>query len=231
MTSRPNTLQRPVPRRNAAAWRAWEVPVYVHAPYLLNPSSIKPELRAKSRAALMAQVNAAAQVGARGVVVHGGHPTGDGTTADAVAGWVEVLSGWVPAVPVLIENTAGGAAGPARTLDGLRQLWAALGDLDTNVGFCLDTCHAHAGGLALDGLVDRLLPIVGRIDLVHPNDSRDSFNSGRDRHANLGAGEIGLDAIVDVVAAANAPTVVETPGGPEAMAADIAALRGRLADR
>ena len=58
------------------------------------------------------------------------------------------------------------------------------------VGFCLDTCHAHAGGNALETVVDDVLGITGRIDLVHCNDSRDDFDSGADRHANLGAGRI-----------------------------------------
>ena len=71
------------------------------------------------------------------------------------------------------------------------ELWDAVGQAkggDT-VGFCLDTCHAHAGGEELVGLVDRVKPITGRIDLVHANDSRDAFDSGADRHANFGDGE------------------------------------------
>jgi deoxyribonuclease-4 len=51
-------------------------------------------------------------------------------------------------------------------------------------GFCLDTCHAHAGGEELLGIVDRVKAITGRIDLVHANDSRDTFDSGADRHDN-----------------------------------------------
>ena len=77
--------------------------------------------------------------------------------------------------------------------------------------------------------VERVLEITGRIDLVHCNDSRDSFDSGADRHANLGDGEIAADALLAVVAAAGAPVVVETPGGREGQAADIAWLRKHLA--
>ena len=64
------------------------------------------------------------------------------------------------------------------------------------VGFCLDTCHAHAGGIALDTAVERLLALTGRIDLVHANDSRDAFDSGADRHASFGEGQIDHDAFV-----------------------------------
>jgi hypothetical protein len=67
-------------------------------------------------------------------------------------------------------------------------LWDAVGD--TGAGFCLDTCHAHAGGIALSDLANTILGITGRIDLIHCNDSRDAFDSGADRHANLGNGTI-----------------------------------------
>ena len=96
------------------------------------------------------------------------------------------------------------------------------------VGFCLDTCHAHAGGEELLGIVDRVKAITGRIDLIHANDSRDPFDSRRDRHDNIGNGEIDPDLIVAVIRAAGAPVVVETPGGAEGQGGDIAFLRDRL---
>jgi deoxyribonuclease-4 len=113
----------------------------------------------------------------------------------------------------------------ARRLDAIARLWDAIGGYD-NVGFCLDTCHFHAGGEQLVGLVDRVKAITGRIDLVHCNDSRDAFDSGADRHANLGSGQIELDHLVAVVASAGCPVVVETPR--EGQADDIALLRSRL---
>ena len=78
-------------------------------------------------------------------------------------------------------------------------LWDAIGAAkggDT-VGFCLDTCHAHAGGEELATVVERVKAITGRIDLVHANDSRDEFDSGADRHANFGAGHIDADDLVE----------------------------------
>jgi deoxyribonuclease-4 len=97
------------------------------------------------------------------------------------------------------------------------------------VGFCLDTCHFHAGGEDLLTVVDRVLAITGHIDLVHANDSKDPFDSGRDRHENFGAGRIDPDVLVEVVRRAGAPVVCETPGGVEGQAADIEFLRERLA--
>ena len=234
--SAPQTWRKPVARRNLADWLSWDVPVFVHSPYLVNASSIRPEQRAKSRTCLRQQVEAAAAIGARGLVVHAGHPTGDGTLSDAVAGWVEVLTDWTPQIPILIENTAGGKAGPGRTLDGLAHLWSALGDaghLDGDrIGFCLDTCHAHAAGLRLDGLVEKITAITGRIDLVHVNDSRDELDSRRDRHANLGTGTIETAAITALVAEAfdrhRAPAVVETPGSVDDQRRDVHTLRDAL---
>ena len=111
--------------------------------------------------------------------------------------------------------------------EALARLWEAVAEY--GVGFCLDTCHAHAAGEDLDGLVDRVRAITGRIDLVHANDSRDAAGSGADRHANLGEGEVDPEALVAVVREAGAPVVVETPGGREGQGADLAWLRARLA--
>jgi deoxyribonuclease-4 len=102
-------------------------------------------------------------------------------------------------------------------------LWDAIGEY--GVGFCLDTCHAHAGGEDLSGIVDRVLSITGRIDLVHANDSRDAFDSGADRHANFGTGQIDASVIAGVCRAAGSDVIVETPGGPDGQGADIAYLR------
>lgn len=230
--SAPQQWRDPLPRPDAAALAASPIPIYVHAPYLVNPASVRAEQRARSTAALRAQLDAAAAIGAAGVVVHGGHATGDGTVADAVAGWLEVLSalGAVP-VPLLVENTAAGRAAPARDLDGLAELFGAFDDAGAQVGFCLDTCHAHAAGMDMGTLVADVVGVTGRIDLVHLNDSRDPAGSGRDRHANLGAGCVADDVLVEVAATAGAPVVVETPGGAEAQAADLRWLRERLAAR
>jgi deoxyribonuclease-4 len=128
------------------------------------------------------------------------------------------------ATPVFIENTAGGDNAMARRFDALARLWDAVGEFE--VGFCLDTCHAFAAGEELLGVVERARAITGRIDLVHLNDSRDEFDSARDRHANIGTGTIDPELLVAVCAAAEAPVVVETPA--EGQAADIKLLRDRL---
>ncbi len=83
-------------------------------------------------------------------------------------------------------------------------------------------------GEELVGLVDRVLAATGRIDLVHCNDSRDPFDSRRDRHANLGKGEIPPEQLLGIIREARANVIVETPGGADEQAADISWLRANL---
>ena len=95
-------------------------------------------------------------------------------------------------VPVYIENTAGGENAVARRFDALARLWEAVSKADSSVevGFCFDTCHAHAAGEELSARSSGCVAIVGKIDLLHANDSRDPAGTGADRHANLGKGEM-----------------------------------------
>jgi deoxyribonuclease-4 len=206
------------------------IDLYVHAPYPINVASLNNRIRIPGRKLLQQHLTAAAEIGAKGVIVHGGHLGKDEDAATGFDNWRKCIDGLDLAVPLLIENTAGGDNAMARRLEAISRLWDAIGQAkggDT-VGFCLDTCHAHAGGNDLGTVVDEIRAITGRIDLVHANDSRDEFDSGADRHTNFGSGLIDGDALADVVRAAGAPVVCETPGGVESQAADIAWLRARL---
>lgn len=113
----------------------------------------------------------------------------------------------------------------ARTLDSLEKLWDHVGH--SPIGFCLDTCHAWAAGIDLRTAVASVKGITGRIDLIHCNNSRDEFGSGRDRHANLADGTIPIDHIHNVVQQAQAPIVLETASSGHA--SDIALIRGSMA--
>jgi deoxyribonuclease-4 len=203
------------------------ITLYVHAPYVLNVATTNNRIRIPSRKFRQQYLDAAAEVGAAGVIVHGGHVLKDDDPAIGFDNWRKCIERLEMPVQLLIENTAGGDNAMARRLERIARLWDAIGQAkggDT-VGFCLDTCHAHAGGEELVGLVDRVMAITGRIDLVHANDSRDSFDSGADRHANFGEGEVGAEALAEVVRTAAVPVVVETPGGREGQGADIAWLK------
>ena len=222
----PQSWKKAPPREDAEALRASSIPIYVHSPYLVNVVSPNNRIRIPSRKILEHTIESAEEIGATGIIVHGGHVTDEEAIEDGFPRWRKALETLETDIPILIENTAGGNQAQARRLDALAGLWEAIGDL--NPGFCLDTCHAWAGGEPLDGLVDRVKAITGRIDLVHLNDSRDGFDSRRDRHANLGHGEVPLDQLATVVREANAPTLIETPGGVDEHLADLAWIREQL---
>jgi len=226
--SNPQSWKKPLPRDDAEELMVTDTPIYVHAPYLVNVGSSNNRVRIPSRKIIADTVEAAAAVGAAGVIVHGGH-IDDDDLAVGFKRWRKALDSVDLAVPLLIENTAGGDNAIVRELDNYGPLWEEIGGYA--VGVCLDTCHAWAAGEDLSTVVERVMEMTGGIDLVHCNDSRDPPGSNRDRHTNLGAGEIPVELLVDVVRAAGAPVVVETPGGADEQGADIALLVERLADR
>ena len=160
------------------------------------------------------------------MIVHGGHVGDDEDLAVGWERWRKALQSVELTVPVLLENTAGGGNAILRECDNYGPLWAAIGEF--GVGAVLDTCHAWAAGEDMATLVDRVRAATGRIDLVHCNDSRDAFDSGADRHANLGAGQVDPDLLAAVVRDAGAPVVLETPGGAAEHRTDADWLRERL---
>jgi deoxyribonuclease-4 len=206
------------------------VDLYVHAPYIVNVATTNNRIRIPSRKLLQQHVDAAASIGAKGLIVHGGHVNKDDDPAKGFDNWRKAVEATDLKLPLLIENTAGGDNAMTRHLERIARVWDAISTAEgfDMVGFCLDTCHAHAGGNALDTVVEDVVKITGTIDLVHCNDSRDEFDSGADRHANFGKGRIDGADLAAIVRDAGAPVVCETPGGPEEHRADFEFLRGRL---
>ena len=219
--SDPQSWKKPEPRPDADFLRNWDVPVYVHSPYLVNLASSNNKIRIPSRKILQQCCDAAADIRAKAVIVHGGHVDACDDEAHGFERWVKGLQQLETTVPVFLENTAGGDHAMARRFDTLARLWDAIAGF--GIGFCLDTCHAHAAGETVVDAVDRILAITGRIDLVHCNDSKDPEGSGRDRHENLGKGTISADVLAEVVRRAGAPVVCETPA--EGQAEDVAFLK------
>ena len=206
------------------------IDLYVHAPYIVNVATTNNRIRIPSRKLLQQHMTAAAEIGAKGLIVHGGHV---GKTDDPQVGfdnWRKAIEAIDLAIPLLIENTAGGDGAMARHLDRIAGVWDAISAAEGSdrVGFCLDTCHAWAGGIELGDAVEKVRAITGRIDLVHANDSRDDFDSGADRHANFGQGRLPADEFAAVVHEADAPVICETPGSADEHVADFAWMRERL---
>jgi len=221
--SNPQSWKKPAPRADAAALIESDLPIYVHSPYLINVCADNNKVRIPSRKILQDTCDAATEIGAVAVVVHGGHVTGDGPQEEGIDRWRKALKATDTNMQILIENTAGGDKALARRVEWIAKLWEEIGEF--GVGFVLDTCHSWAGGEPFDELVERIVAFTGKIDLVHANDSKDPFDSRRDRHQNLGVGEIPVDMLAATIVKADAPVVVETPGGAAEQAADIEWVR------
>jgi deoxyribonuclease-4 len=224
----PQGWRKPEPYPHADALRESGLAVYVHAPYLVNVASTNNKIRIPSRKILTQHAEAAAGLGARGLIVHGGHVTAKDDPGTGVENWRKTFEraqgdgGF--GLPILIENTAGGDNAMARRFDQLARLWDVVGEFGT--GFVLDTCHAYSAGEDLADIVARVKAITGRVDLVHANSSRDTFGSGADRHANFDAGTIDAEQIAAACREAGCDVIVETP--VEGQAADLAYLAKQL---
>jgi deoxyribonuclease-4 len=226
----PQGWATPLPRPDAEALLAGDVAVFVHAPYRLNVASTNNRIRIPSRKLLATYAQASAAIGARGMVVHGGHVLAKEDPSAGFDNWRKTFArqaddGGFP-VPLLIENTAGGDNAMARELGALARLWDAVGEF--GAGFVLDTCHAWAAGWDLATAVDDVRAVTGRVDLVHLNNSRDPAGSNRDRHAPLTGGEIPVELLLGVARAAGCPVVLETPGDAASHAEEVALVRSAV---
>jgi deoxyribonuclease-4 len=225
----PQGWKAPVEHAHADEIKNSGLTIYIHAPYVLNVATLNNRIRIPSRKLLQQHAAASAALGAKGLIVHAGHLNARDDQAVGIDNWRKTFTYAADeggfGLPILIENTAGGNNALARRFDRLARLWDVIGDFGP--GFVLDTCHAHAGGESLDGIVDRVRAITGRVDLVHANNSRDAFDSGADRHANMADGQIAPDMIAGIARAAGCDVIVETPR--EGHADDIEFLRKALA--
>ncbi|MFD7610283.1 deoxyribonuclease IV [Streptomyces sp. NPDC059828] len=226
-------------RADCAAER---VPVYVHAPYLINFGSHTPATAESSVESMRHSLRRGREIGALGVVVHTGSATGGRSREVALRQVRELVLPLLDELthdedPVLLlESTAGQGFSLCSTIEDLGPYFAAL-DAHPKLGVCLDTCHVFAAGhdLSAPGGVKETLDLLvdtvgeGRLKLVHANDSKEPWGSHRDRHANIGAGHIGEEAFRELMAhpaAEGVPLIIETPGPKGAYAADVARLKG-----
>jgi len=198
--------------------------VLIHAVYLLNCASDDPDIRAKSLASLAHSLRVGEAIGAAGVVLHpGSAKTGDVGEAIARAGeTIREALGESEGCELHLENTAGAGGTLGRSLQELAQLLEASGG-DARLGVCLDSCHLLASGYDIrtaDGMGAVLREASrrlgrGRIRSLHLNDSQTPLGSNRDRHANIGQGELGERGCMAFLSAPGLqelPCVLETPG-------------------
>jgi deoxyribonuclease-4 len=204
----------------------------IHAVYLLNCASSDREIAKKSQASLTASLRAGAALGAHAVVLHPGSTLG-GAVAPAIARAGKLIARALDDsedCALHLENTAGAGGTLGRSFDELGALLEASGG-GPRLGLCLDSCHLLASGYDIrtpDGLDDVLrqcTTAVGprRVGSLHLNDSQTPLGSNRDRHANLGEGELGEDGCATFLSHPDfdgLPCVMEIPGeqrsGPRA---------------
>jgi len=218
--------------------------VLIHAVYLLNCASEDPDIRAKSLASLTHSLRVGRAIGASGVVLHpGSAKTGDVPSAIIRAGEVirEALAD-SEGCPLHLENTAGTGGTLGRSAEELAALIDACGG-DPRVGLCLDSCHLFASGYdirtsaGMDYTLAQLDAKIGleRVGSLHLNDSQTTLGSNRDRHANIGSGELGEDGCAAFLAApqlTGLPCVLETPGEDrKGASAEEVAFAGTLLQR
>ena len=199
----------------------------IHAVYLLNCASEDAEIREKSLTALISALDAGAALGAVGVVLHPGSALKNGGSvekaierAGAVIG--EALAESAEAGILHLEDTAGAGGTLGRSFEELAALIEAAGGGE-RLGVCLDSCHLLASGYdirtaaGLSDVLDEFDSIVGleRLKSLHVNDSMTPLGSNRDRHINLGDGEIGADGIAAFLSEPRfdgLPVIFEGPG-------------------
>lgn len=198
--------------------------VVIHAVYLLNTASTDPDLHEKTLRSLVHSLSVGAGVGAAGVVLHAGSAKG-GDVGDAIAragGTIREALAETEGCPLHLENTAGGGATLGRSFEELAALLEAAGGGE-RLGICLDSCHLYASGYdvrtveALEGVLEECDRVVGldRLGSLHVNDCKSPLGSNADRHAALGAGELGEDgcaAFLSEPRFEGLPALFEGPG-------------------
>jgi len=236
-----------MPESNPAADEAFvakahelDIETYVHAPFLINLGSPTEATYKNSLASTSYSLKRGKEIGALGVVIHTGSAVDESHVKQA---WKQIHDGVMPILEkltdadpwLLLEPTAGQGQSLVKKLDDLTKYFEAL-EWHPKVGVCLDTCHVFAAGHdiktkgGMTKTLDLLVEVAGqeRIQLIHANDSMDVCGALKDRHQNLGAGEIGVKPFAELLAhpaVVNAPLILETPGEEPEHGSEVALLR------
>ncbi|UFJ43037.1 deoxyribonuclease IV [Brevibacillus humidisoli] len=215
-------------RQDAAACRQYceehGIISVAHTPYPTNLSVDDRQLYEQTVASVRNDLEIADACGSLGVVVHFGKYKG--TATDPLFGYRamiemldEILADWEGKALLLLENNAGQGGKMGTTFEELTQVRSLI-RLPQKVGFCLDTCHLFASGVWNGENQDEMLSRAGELGyvdhlkVIHLNDSQYPSGSHRDRHASIGRGQIGENAIRALLTApplADLPVILETP--------------------
>ena len=217
-----------------------EIETYVHAPFLINLGSPTESTYKNSLASTKYSLKRGREIKAKGVVIHTGSAVDEGNIKKA---WKQIHEGMMPILNelddqdpwLLLEPTAGQGQSLVKRLEDLNNYFEAL-EWHPKVGICLDTCHVFAAGHdikskgGMSATIDLLVEVAGaeRIQLIHANDSMDVLGSLKDRHQNLGEGEIGTKPFAELLAhpaIVDAPLILETPGEEPEHGSEVAILK------
>lgn len=210
-------------------------PLVAHAPYTLNLASSKAEAREFSMRVLREDLERMDVVGASYIVLHPGSHVGDGLKTGILrisSALKEVVTG-KERVMVLLETMSGSGTEVGYTFEQLYEIIDKTGNPDA-FGICFDTCHALGAGYDIIDSLDEVLlkfdEILGlsNLKVIHLNDSKFPLGSRKDRHANLGEGKLGQNAIKNIIAhptLKDKPFLLETPGGIENYKKEIKMLK------
>ena len=217
-----------------------EIETYIHAPFLINLGSPTEGTYKNSLASTKYSLKRGREIKAKGVVIHTGSAVDEGNIKKA---WKQIHEGMMPILNelddqdpwLLLEPTAGQGQSLVKRLEDLNNYFEAL-EWHPKVGICLDTCHVFAAGHdikskgGMSATIDLLVEVAGaeRIQLIHANDSMDVLGSLKDRHQNLGEGEIGTKPFAELLAhpaIVDAPLILETPGEEPEHGSEVAILK------
>ncbi|MCM3619083.1 deoxyribonuclease IV [Sutcliffiella horikoshii] len=196
--------------------------IIVHAPYIINiGNSQKPETFELGVNFLAEEVRRTDAIGAKQIVLHPGAHVGAG----AEVGISQIIKGLNEAltkeqnVQIALETMAGKGSECGRTFEELAAIFDGV-HLNEKLSVCLDTCHVHDAGYDIvndfDGVLKQFDDIIGldRLKVLHINDSKNICGAAKDRHENIGFGQIGYDAIQYIVhheQLMHIPKILETP--------------------
>ena len=208
-----------------------------HAPYTLNPCSADPDLREFARNTFADDLKRMEYTPGNYYNFHPGSHVKQGTET-GITFIAEMLNGVLTeeqTTTVLLETMSGKGTEVGRSFEELRAILDRV-ECQEKMGVCLDTCHVWDGGYDivndLDGVLSEFDRIIGleRLKAIHLNDSLNDLDSHKDRHARIGEGKIGLEALVRVInhpELRELPFILETPNDDAGYAAEIALLKSK----
>ena len=208
-----------------------------HAPYTLNPCSADPDIREFARNTFADDLKRMEYTPGNYYNFHPGSHVKQGTET-GITFIAEMLNGVLTeeqTTTVLLETMSGKGTEVGRSFEELRAILDRV-ECQEKMGVCLDTCHVWDGGYDivndLDGVLAEFDRIIGleRLKAIHLNDSLNDLDSHKDRHARIGEGKIGLEALVRVInhpELRELPFILETPNDDAGYAAEIALLKSK----